>query len=113
MRNSTFDGLVRRAELVASRRGSLRILAASVAAGALLPRSKASAKKNNKCQTQLKLCLDTVDLFCSRATVADALAPEGPDPECVANLEPCCDLITQCQLGKTLQCVDNKLNTRR
>jgi hypothetical protein len=90
------------------------MLAATAAAGALLPWGKAAAKKGNKCQKQLKPCLDTVDFFCSRMMLEKAAAaPSEPDPECVANLSPCCDPITQCQVGKTLHCLDNKMRTAR
>ena len=109
----TFDGLLRRAARVIDRRRSLKMLGGGVLGIAALPAGLANAsdpsKKNKKlCRRQRGPCLDFVQRRCAadmRFRAAAAAGPAEVDPECVADLNPCCEYFARCQAGAALACL--------
>ena len=110
MSNSMFNGFTRRAASAVSRRHSLQIGAAAVAACAWQPMRNAVAGNggNNagkKCRRQRGQCAEVVRERCQPVEFkAGAEAIAAPD-DCVKRLLPCCEHFAKCQAGAALDCL--------
>lgn len=111
MSTATFDAFTRRAADGVSRRASLMTLGGAVLAAVAANPTIAEAKKNKKtkkkakmkakqqCQQQVAECQTSIQTFCQQQF------NNGSASGCESLLQPCCQLMANCNIGAGVTCI--------
>jgi hypothetical protein len=92
MNDVTFDGLTRRASLLGLGVAGAAALATPITSEA---KNKGKKKAKKKCRSQVEPC----------TTILTAFNCSGGDPDCIAQIQLCCQLVGTCDFNAFVACL--------